>query len=228
MSHRKLWVSRHRSHRYTCGVCFCLECSTIFSREGRHLVLGLPRASKSSFLLMTNQNINTPALYHQNQHLDSGSVHESHRRKLWLSRHRRHRDTCRVCFCLKVSYIFRGDKKRSLSCSSSGHQKSVSADDKSKHNKPSPLSPEPTSWLGLCTRVTAAAALAIAAWHSPPYICVRFCHTVLQVQFSVERSGTTDFLAALRFSWRLPFENLRPRFCQEGTFPAIWKSWEDF
>ena len=35
-------------------------------------------------------------------------------------------------------------------------------------------------------------------------------------------------LAALRCSWRLPFENLGPRFCQEGTFPAIWKSWEDF
>ena len=36
-------------------------------------------------------------------------------------------------------------------CSSSSHQKSVSAHDKSKHNKPSPSSPEPTSSLWLCT-----------------------------------------------------------------------------
>ena len=43
-----------------------------------------------------------------------------------------------------------------------------------------------------------------------------------------ERSGATDFLAASRFSWWPPFENLELRFCQMSTFPAIWKSWEDF
>ena len=37
------------------------------------------------------------------------------------------------------------EKRRSLYCSSPSYQKSVSADDKSKHNKPSPSSPEPTS-----------------------------------------------------------------------------------
>ena len=169
---------------------------------------------------MTNQNITSPALYHQNQPPDSGSVHESqealgiaasqpplYMRCVFLfrvfynfqwrgeaprprtspslqkfvsaddkSKHKHAQPFITrtniltlalymshiggsfgyrgiagtaihaVCvFCLKVSYIFRGDKKRSLYCSSSGHQKSVSADDKSKHNKPSPLSPEPTS-----------------------------------------------------------------------------------
>ena len=72
--------------------------------------------------------------------------------------------------CVFLFYIFRGEKRRSLRCSSSSHQKSVSADDKSKHNKPSPSSPEPTSWLWLCTWVTAAAASAIAASQSPPYM----------------------------------------------------------
>ena len=51
-----------------------------------------------------------------------------------------------VCvYVLGCLTFFRGEKKQSLYCSSSGHQKSVSADDKSKHNKPSSLSPEPTS-----------------------------------------------------------------------------------
>ena len=36
----------------------------------------------------------------------------------------------------KMSYEHKN--RRSLYCSSSSHQKSVSADDKSKHNKPSP------------------------------------------------------------------------------------------
>ena len=43
------------------------------------------------------------------------------------------------------------ENRPSLYCSFSSHQKSVSADDKSKHNKPSPSSPEPTSRLWLCT-----------------------------------------------------------------------------
>ena len=37
------------------------------------------------------------------------------------------------------------ENRPSLYCSFSSHQKSVSADDKSKHDKPSPSSPEPTS-----------------------------------------------------------------------------------
>ena len=65
------------------------------------------------------------------------------------------------------------ESRRSLYCSSSSHQKSVSADDKSKHNKLSPSSPESTSRLWHCTWVTAAAALAIAASQSPLYMmCV--------------------------------------------------------
>ena len=89
---------------------------------------------------MINQNTTSPALHHQNQPPDSGSVHESQRRQLRLSLHRSHRNTCCVCFCFRVFYNFRGEKRRSLYCSSSSHQKSVSsaADDKSKHNKPSP------------------------------------------------------------------------------------------
>ena len=102
-----------------------------------------------------------------------------------------------VCvFVLGCLTFCRGEKKRSLYCSSSDHQKSVSADDKSKHNKPSPLSPEPTSWLGLCTRVTAAAALAIAASHSPPYILCAF----LLYNFPWREAAQLICLAALRFS----------------------------
>ena len=85
-----------------------------------------------------------PALHHQNQLPDSGSVHEAQLRQLWLSLHRSHRHTYFVCFCLECFTIFRGEKRRSLYCSSSSHQKFVSADDKSKH-KPSPSSPEPIS-----------------------------------------------------------------------------------
>ena len=102
-------------------------------------------ATKSPFLLMTNQNTTSPALHHQNQPPDSGSVHESQRRQLRLSLHRSHRNTCCVCFCFRVFYNFRGEKRRSLYWSSSSHQKFVSADDNSKHYKPSPSSPEPTS-----------------------------------------------------------------------------------
>ena len=83
-------------------------------------------ATKSPFLLMTNQNTTSPALHHQNQPPDSGSVHESQRRQLRLSLHRSHRNTCCVCFCFRVFYNFQGEKRRSLYCSSSSHQKSVS------------------------------------------------------------------------------------------------------
>ena len=65
-----------------------------------------PPATKSPLLVMTSQNVTSPALHHQNQPPDSGSVQESQRRKLWLSRHRSHRRTCCVCFCLIV-FLFK-------------------------------------------------------------------------------------------------------------------------
>ena len=102
-----------------------------------------------------------------------------------------------VCvFVLGCLTFFSGEKKRSLYCSSSGYQKSVSVDDKSEHNKPSPLSPEPTSWLELYTRVTPAAALAIAPSHSPPYM---LCTFLLYIFLSRE-AAQQICLAALRFS----------------------------
>ena len=58
-------------------------------------------ATKSPFLLMTNQNTTSPALHHQNQPPYSGSVHESQRRQLRLSLHRSHRNTCCCVFVLK-------------------------------------------------------------------------------------------------------------------------------
>ena len=81
---------------------------------------------------MTNRNTTSPALHHQNQPPDSGSVYESQRRQLWVSVHHSHRHLCCVCFCLECLTIFRGEKRRSLYCSSSSPQKSVCADDKSK------------------------------------------------------------------------------------------------
>ena len=72
---RQLWLSLHRSHRHTCCVCFCLECFTIF-REKRRSLSVRPPATKSPFLLMTNQNTTSPALHQQNQPPDSRSVHE--------------------------------------------------------------------------------------------------------------------------------------------------------
>ena len=56
---------------------------------------------QSRFLLMTIQNITSPALYHQNQPPDSGSVHESQQQQLWLSLHRIHRHTYYVCVFVK-------------------------------------------------------------------------------------------------------------------------------
>ena len=71
---------------------------------------------------MTNQNTTSPALHHENQPPDSGSVHESQRRQRWLSQHRSHRHTCCVCFSLECLTNFRGERRRSLYCSSSSHQ----------------------------------------------------------------------------------------------------------
>ena len=60
-----------------------------------------PPATKSPFLLMTNQNTTSPVPHHQNQPPDSGSVHESQQQQLRLSLHRSHRHTCCVRFCWK-------------------------------------------------------------------------------------------------------------------------------
>ena len=46
---------------------------------------------------------------------------------------------------MNVKCQMKHENRASLYCSFSSHQKSVSADDKSKHNKPSPSSPEPAS-----------------------------------------------------------------------------------
>ena len=101
---RQLWVSVHRSHRHrhTCCASFCLERLTVFSGERRGEVsTARPPATKSPFMLMTNQNTTSPALHHQNQPPDSGSVHKSQRQQLRLFLHRSHSHTCCVRFCLE-------------------------------------------------------------------------------------------------------------------------------
>ena len=94
-----------------------------------------------------------------------------------------------VCFCFRVFYNFRGEKRRSLYCSSSSHQKFVSADDKSKHNKPSPITITNLLTLALYMSHSSSSfgysCIAVTAIHA---VCV--LEGVLQV--SVERSGTTD------------------------------------
>ena len=62
---------------------------------------------------MTNKNTISPAFHHQNQPPDSGSVHESQRRHLWLSLHRSHRNTYMLCVflleCFTISEERRGE-----------------------------------------------------------------------------------------------------------------------
>ena len=117
---------------------------TKHENKRRSLYCARPPATKSPFLLMTSRDTTSPTLHYQNQPPDTGSVYESQRRKLWLSRHRSHRHTWCVCFCLQRFTIFRGEKRRSLYCSSSSLQKSVSVDDK-QNNNPSTSLPEPNS-----------------------------------------------------------------------------------
>ena len=90
------------------AVCvFVLECITFFVERRSEASTARPPATKSPFLLMTNQNITSPALHHQNQPPDSDSVHESQQQQLWLSLHRIHRHTYSVRFCYASSTIFR-------------------------------------------------------------------------------------------------------------------------
>ena len=98
---RQLWLSLHCSHRHTC--CVVLQ----FSKERRGEVSTVrPPATKSPFLLLTNQNTTSPVLHRQNQPPHSGSVHESQRQQLWLSLHRSHRLTYPLCAILRVFYNF--------------------------------------------------------------------------------------------------------------------------
>ena len=99
---RQLRLSLHRSHHITCCVCFCFRVFSISEERRGKVSTARPPATKSPFLLMTNQNTTSPALHHQNQPPDSGSVHESQRRQLRLSLHRSHRLTC----CVRVRRVF--------------------------------------------------------------------------------------------------------------------------
>ena len=65
------------------AVCvFVLGCLTFFAERRIEASTARPPATKSPFLLMTNQNITSPALYDHNLPPDSGSVHESQQQQL--------------------------------------------------------------------------------------------------------------------------------------------------
>ena len=77
---------------------------------------------------------------------------------------------------LECFAIFRGEMRRSLYCSSSNHQKSVSAHDKSKHNKPSPSSPESASCDSGSVHESQRQQLWLSLHRSHCHTCcVRFC-----------------------------------------------------
>ena len=87
----------------THAVCvFVLECFTISEERRGEVSTARPPATKSPFLLMTNQNTTSPAPHHQNQPPDFGSGHESQQQQLRLSLHRSHRHTC----CVRVRRVF--------------------------------------------------------------------------------------------------------------------------
>ena len=76
----------------THAVCvFVLECFTISEERRGEVSTARPPATKSPFLLKTNQNTTSPAAHHQNQPPDFGSVHESQQQQLRLSLHCSHR-----------------------------------------------------------------------------------------------------------------------------------------
>ena len=75
-----------------------------------------------------------------------------------------------------------------LPCSSPGHQKSASADDKSKPNKPSPSSPEPTSDSG-SVHGSQRQQLWLSLHRSHR---VRFCVSSVFCFSPKERSGAID------------------------------------
>ena len=101
---------------HTCCVCFGESVLQISEERGGEVSTVRPPATKSPFLLMTNQNTTSPALHHQNQPPDSGSVHESQQQQLWLSLHRSHRHTYAACVFVRVFYNFRGREAAQLIC----------------------------------------------------------------------------------------------------------------
>ena len=87
----------------THAVCvFCVKSVLQFPERRGEVSTARPPATKSPFLLMTNQNITSPAPHHQNQPPDFGSVHESQQQQLRLSLHRSHRHTC----CVRLRRVF--------------------------------------------------------------------------------------------------------------------------
>ena len=109
---RQLRLSLYRSHRNTCCVCFCF---TISEERRGEVSTARPPATKSPFLLMTNQNITSPAPHHQNQPPDFGSVHESQQQQLRLSLHRSYRHICWVRV-RRVFYYFPWREAAQLMC----------------------------------------------------------------------------------------------------------------
>ena len=99
------------------AVCvFVLEVLHFFVERRSEASTARPPATKSPFLLMTNQNITSPALYHQSQPPDSGFVHESQQQQLWLSLHCIQRHTYCVCVCVCVFFPFILDIKGRTVC----------------------------------------------------------------------------------------------------------------
>ena len=154
---------------------------------------------------MTNQNTTGPALHRQNQPPDSGSLHESQRRHLRLSLHRSHRNTCCVCFCVKSVLQFprREEAKSLLLVLQPPKVRFFWWQIKTQQAQP------------LTTR-TNLLTLALYMSHGSTsfgYRCIAVTaiHAVWKsvLQFSVERSGTTDM-------------SRRPKIFVK---PAIWKSW---
>ena len=93
--------------------------------------------TKSPFLSMTNQNITSPALYHQNQPPDSGSVHESQEALGIAASQPPLYMRCVFLFRVFYNFQWRGEAPRPRT--SPSLQKFVSADDKSKHKHAQPF-----------------------------------------------------------------------------------------
>ena len=150
---------------------------------------------------MTNQNITSPALYHQNQPPDSGSVHESQEALGIAASQPPLYMRCVFLFRVFYNFQWRGEAPRPRT--SPSLQKFVSADDKSKHKHAQPFITR-TNILTLALYMShIGGALAIAASQAPPYMPCVFL-----------------FKGVLHFSWRQEAKPLllvlRPpkvRFC---------------
>ena len=88
------------------AVCvFGLECFTNFRGEKRRSLYCSSSSHQKSVFADDKSNTTSPALHHQNQPPDSGSVRESQWQQLWLSLHRGHRHTY-YAVCVFVSRVF--------------------------------------------------------------------------------------------------------------------------